>query len=394
MKLKKITGEPITERFPCTQCGAILKYAPGTQHQVCEYCNFENYIELRAGVIREYPLEKALEQLSKPQPPTLKPHIHCNDCGATFKFESSIHAGDCPFCGTPIVTTNVQNKSIPPKSLLPFSIDQKKAKKRFSQWIKGLWFAPNSIIKYARSDTKLNGVYLPFWTFDSQTYTHYQGERGDIYYVRQSVQVRRNKQLVTEIRRIPKIRWTPVSGQVNRFFDDVLIGASRSFPRKIVDTLQPWDLDQLIPYDEKYISGFSSELYQVELDEGFDYAKQVMDNQIYHAITYKIGGDHQRIHSTQTQHSNNTYKHCLLPVWSAAFRYRDKSYRFVINGRTGAVQGDRPYSAWKISFAVLAALIVLIGGGYYLDKAGAFDQQQQDYYPQPTNEYHFKFGRY
>ena len=76
----------------------------------------------------------------------------------------------------------------------------------------GLWFAPNAVKKYARSESKLTGVYLPYWTFDSQTSTFYNGERGDIYYVDQPVQVMRNNQIVTEIRRVPEIHWTPVSG--------------------------------------------------------------------------------------------------------------------------------------------------------------------------------------
>ncbi len=384
MKSKK-TESPVSECFPCKQCGAILKYAPGTQYQVCDYCSFENHIELRAGIIKEYPLKEALQQLSKPRTTPLKDQIHCDECGASFQFKSSIHAGECPFCGTPIVTTTAHRKAIQPKSLLPFSIDQDSAYKLFHNWLNSLWFAPDAVKKYAGNDAKLNGIYLPYWTFDSDTVTHYRGERGDVYYVRQRVQVMRNKRMVTEIRRVAKIRWTPVSGRVSRFFDDVLIGASRSLPRKIIDSLQPWDLDQLLPYDENYLSGFQSEFYQVNLDEGFDYAKQVMDNQIYKDITYDIGGNHQRVHSTQTQHSNNTYKHCLLPVWSAAFRYKNKPYRFVINARTGTVQGERPYSVWKISFAVLTLLLVLAGGWYYLDKTGAFDQQQQGvYYPQPS----------
>ncbi len=380
MKARKINRKLDVECFPCQQCGAILKYAPGTQHQLCEYCNFENKIAVRAGSIKEYPLQQALEKLSQPVDTSPRPQIQCDECGAGFQFESSVHAGECPFCGTPVVSETRHSNMIKPKSLLPFSVDQKTAGDMFQRWLKSLWFAPNALKKYARSETKLKGVYLPFWTFDSDTTTVYRGERGDIYYVRQRVQVMRNKRLVTETRRVPKVRWTPVSGRVSRFFDDVLIGASHSLPGKIVDALQPWDLQQLIPYDENYLSGFKSEFYQLALDEGFDEAKLVMDNQIYKDIAYDIGGDHQRIHSSHTQHNNNTYKHCLLPVWSAAFRYRDKSYRFVINGRTGKVQGERPYSVWKIASAVLAALIMIGGGLYYLDKTGAFENLQQQYY--------------
>jgi len=386
VKFTKVSKSPASKRFPCTQCGAVLKYAPGTQYQACEYCDFENNIELRAGSIKELPLHQALQQLSESSVTTVKNNIHCDECGATFQFKSSVHAGECPFCGTPIVSSTEHIKSIPPKSLLPFSVKQKTAQKLFHKWIKSLWFAPNAVKKYSRSKTKLNGIYLPFWTFDSDTQTYYQGERGDTYYVQQRVQVMRNKRLVTETRKVPKIRWTSVSGQVTCFFDDVLIGASRSLPRKIVDTLKPWDLDKLIPYDENYLSGFSSEFYQVDLDEGFDYAKQVMDNKIYRDIAHDIGGDHQRVHSIQTQHKNNTYKHCLLPVWSAAFRYRDKSYRFVINARTGKVQGERPYSIWKISFSILTIFIFLTGAWYYLDKRGTFDNTQQFSYPQQLQD--------
>ena len=53
-----------------------------------------------------------------------------------------------------------------------------------------------------------------------------------------------------------------------------------------------------------------------------------------------------------------TFKHILLPVWLAAYKYRGKTYRFVVNGRTGKVKGERPWSAWKIAFAVVIGLIV------------------------------------
>lgn len=393
----KTSSRQTLGRFPCAQCGAVLKYAPDTTHLVCDYCGFENRIEYRAGAIEEYDLQEALRQLSSPRAQAPRPQVHCDECGASFQFEANIHAGECPFCGSPIVTATTQSKPIQPKSLLPFRIKESEARQRFQRWINGLWFAPNAVKKYARSESKLTGVYLPYWTFDSDTETDYVGERGDIYYVDEPVQVTRNNQVVTEIRRVPKIHWTPVRGRVSRFFDDVLVGASNSLPRKILDALQPWDLEQLIPYDENYLSGFRSEFYQVDLDEGFDHAKQVMNSVIYRDIAYDIGGDHQRIHQVRTRHSATTYKHCLLPVWSAAFRYRNKSYRFVINGRTGEVQGERPYSWWKIGFAVLAALLLAAGAYYYLETTGALQHgtyhsvpyyNDNRYYP-PRNSPYF-----
>jgi len=369
-----------SDRFPCSRCGALLKFGAGTQNLVCEYCGQENFIENRLEEIREYNLHEALAQLAEAPPVSESMQIQCEACGAHFKFETSVHAGECPFCGTDVVTSTAQSRSIKPKSLLPFRIDDSQARQQFRAWLGGLWFAPNALKKYARDDTKLMGVYLPHWTFDSNTASSYTGARGDVYYVRQRVVYVQNGRRVSAIKRIPKIRWTPVRGRVARFFDDVLVGASRSLPRQILDKLQPWDLESLVPYNESYLSGFSSEFYQVDLDEGFDRAKQVMDSVVRQDIAFDIGGDQQRIHQVRTRHQDSTYKHCLLPVWSAAFRYRDESYRFVINARSGQVQGERPYSVWKIVSTVILGAALIGGVLVYLEQSGALQQiQNVDY---------------
>ncbi len=357
----------------------MLVFAPGTRSLVCEFCGEANQIDTQYEEIHEYDLHQTLIELANaPSSPTSS-LIHCDNCSANFKFEKNFHAGECPFCGSAIVTQTAKSKTIKPRSLLPFQIDEDQAKKLFQRWIKGLWFAPNKVKRFARSDSGLAGVYLPFWTFDSYTVTQYTGMRGVTYYVTRRVSYVQNGRTVSRLKRVPKIRWTPVRGTVSRFFDDVLVGASRSLPRQLLERLEPWDLYNLIPYDEKYLSGLKSEYYQVELDEGFDRAKQIMEGIIYQDIAYDIGGDHQRIHRQQTRHSENTFKHCLLPVWSAAFHYRNKSYRFVVNGRTGLVQGERPYSFWKIGFAVFFTVLALIGLFLVLDQSGALQQIQYDY---------------
>ena len=160
-----------------------------------------------------------------------------------------------------------------------------------------------------------------------------------------------------------KTRWTSVSGMVYDDFDDVLVLASDSLPRAKTESLEPWDLENLAPYQVEYLSGFQSEAYQVNLEDGFVKAKEKMSRVIESSIRRDIGGDHQRIHSVKTQWNNVTFKHILLPIWINAYRYNNKSYRFVINARTGEVQGERPWSAVKIALAVLGAAVV--GTGIY-----------------------------
>lgn len=354
----------------------MLKYQPGTQHQVCTYCGQKNDIHEIDEAILEYNFHEALRQLEQQQPDSLTIQAHCDSCGASFKFSGSLNAGQCPFCGTDIVSSPQKDTLITPKSLLPFLIDHDVAQDKFNTWLNSLWFAPNKVKQFARKESKLLGIYLPYWTYDSDTQSHYSGARGVTYYVNRRVNYVQNGRRVSRVKRVPKIRWTQVNGQVSRFFDDVLIGASLSLPRQIIDRLQPWDLENLVPYQDKYISGFQSEVYQLALDVGFDHAKQVMNGTINRDIAYDIGGDHQRINRVNTQHRKITYKHCLLPIWSAAFIYHKKSYRFVINGRTGQVQGERPYSYWKIALASIAGLVLIGSALYFLEQSSALEKIQ------------------
>ena len=213
--------------------------------------------------------------------------------------------------------------------------------------------------QYAQSESKLAGVYIPYWTYDSDTTTDYRGERGDYYYTTETYTAMVNGRSVTRTRQVRHTRWSPASGTVRNSFDDILILASKSLPKKYTERLEPWDLANLVPYADEYLSGFRAESYQISLPEGFEAAKGVMAAAIQNSIRQDIGGDEQRIHSAQTQYENITFKHILLPVWLSAYRFREKIYRILINARTGEVQGERPFSAWKIAGAVLIALVIV-----------------------------------
>ena len=73
-------------------------------------------------------------------------------------------------------------RKIRPAGMLPFLIGDQEAKRLVADWLKGLWFAPSGTAEQARGPGRLQGVYLPYWTYDSHTHTRYVGRRGDVYY--------------------------------------------------------------------------------------------------------------------------------------------------------------------------------------------------------------------
>ncbi len=353
------------QHFPCDTCGSDLRFDPATQHLVCDHCGNTQSLGATATApsgLRELDFRAAVaDQLPAAEIAETRV-VTCPNCGATTEFDAAIHAAECPFCATPVVTDTGVQRQIKPRGVLPFGLDERAAHGALTDWLGRLWFAPNGVQDYARKGRAMSGIYVPYWTFDADTNSAYSGARGTHYYETRTV-TRNGK---TEQVRVQKTRWSRASGRVARFFDDVLVLGSRSLPKKYTDALEPWDLSAMQPYRDAYLAGFRAEGYQVELQDAFTEARGYMDAMILRDVRFDIGGDDQRVDDVKTDIGTLTFKHVLLPVWLAAYKYRGRTFRFVVNGRTGRVQGERPYSAWKIGFAVAIGLILAAIAGYVI----------------------------
>lgn len=349
-------------RFPCITCGADMRFAPDRGELVCDHCGASEVLDFGdATGPNELDYRHAIENLLPQQAMEDTRVSECPNCGAHVEFDAEVHATDCPFCATPVVTDTGLHRQIKPKGILPFTLTETTARDAMSDWLGGLWFAPNGLKEFARKGRKLSGIYVPYWTFDADTKSQYSGMRGDDYYVSKTVMRNGKSQQVRERR----TRWRNKSGRVARFFDDVLVLASTSLPKKYTEGLEPWDLQAMEPYVPDYIAGFRAESYSVDLKDGYTSARGYMDRVILRDVKFDIGGDRQRVTSVHTQISDVTFKHVLLPVWLAAYKYRGKTYRLVVNGRSGRVQGERPWSIWKITFAAIALTLIAGAIGYF-----------------------------
>jgi DNA-directed RNA polymerase subunit RPC12/RpoP len=350
-------------RFPCESCGADYRYAPGEGALICDHCGHRQQIAPPgpwSGALKELDFNAALSQSLPPSEIEETRISTCTNCGAQVEFDPAIHALECPFCATPLVADTGTHRHIKPRAVLPFALDERAARTAMTDWLGQLWFAPNGLQDYARKGRAMSGIYVPYWTFDADTQSHYSGQRGTVYF--QTITVMVNGKATRQ--QVPRIRWTPVSGRVKRWFDDVLVLASASLPRRYTEGLEPWDLSSLQPYRPEFLAGFRAEGYTVDLEQGFVLAREKMNRVIERDVRFDIGGDQQRINNIDTDIRDVTFKHVLLPVWLAAYKYRGQTYRFVVNGATGRVQGERPWSGWKIAFAVLLGAIVAGAVGY------------------------------
>ncbi|MEM9782706.1 MAG: primosomal protein N' (replication factor Y) - superfamily II helicase [Pseudomonadota bacterium] len=369
--------------IPCGECGAQLAYNPGAGTLVCPYCGSTNTLPdddtaaerpadgpwggVATAEVEEQDYESALAELMRADrgesvPIEVMRTVRCQTCGAEVGLDDPAAAGtaqhettiadDCPFCAAPLTNEDARDHRHPrPIGVLPFALDQRGAKQAMKQWIASRWFAPNDLKAFAEAGRPMKGVYVPHYTYDAAVKTRYQGKRGVEY------TVKRGKETVR------RVRWYSASGTVHHFFDDVLVPASATLtefaPEASVRGGANWDLQGMQPYRKDFLAGFRAEAPSLSLEHGFARARGACEDHMRHLVRRDIGGDRQRITHMQSEYTRVTFKHVLLPVWLAAYRYNNKPYRVAVNGRTGQTRGERPYSAIKIALAALAALLII-----------------------------------
>ncbi|MEU4844142.1 hypothetical protein [Streptomyces gilvosporeus] len=330
------------QSYACPSCGSTAEYAPGTNALRCPNCRFEQPIAPVNREVREHAWEELATLPPKPRAAGGQV-LQCPGCGAVN--ETSALSGRCQFCATPMVASAATDRIVP-EGLVPFRVNKQEVHENLRKWARSRWFAPNSLKKVNSAET-LHGTYVPHWTYDAATASSYNGERGRRYTTGSGDNER------------TEIRWTRVSGNVSRNFDDVLVPGVGHIPVAKLEALEPWPLKQAVAYQEAYLAGFRTLRYDVEPEAGFQHAQRRMAEVIREDCKKNIGGDQQRVHSVNTNYGSVTYKLLLLPVWFASYVYNGKQWQVMVNAQTGEVDGDRPYSPLKIACAVaLVALLV------------------------------------
>ncbi|WP_276353647.1 hypothetical protein [Cohnella caldifontis] len=355
--------------FPCGGCGGPMRFDADAQALKCQYCGAEQAIDRMPGQPEEHALEdEGEEDAALTDWGTEQQAIHCESCGG----ESLIPAGQtatlCAFCGSPKVLPQGNPGSIRPESVIPFQISQAEAIEQFKKWKRKRWFLPNDFKKQDPA-SRLTGIYVPYWTFDTNTYSVYSAEVGVYHYrtVTRTRVVNGKTETYTEQERYTVWHWT--NGDYDRGFDDILIPASGHYDQGLLEKLGDFDLRKLTGYRPEYLSGFVAERYSVSRSQGWQAARHQAASVLDHEIRREIGGDEIRNLNIRTHYNDVTYKHLLLPVWNAAYAYKTKTYRYMVNGQTGTVSGRVPRSAVKITFFVLgclaAAMVALALWGQY-----------------------------
>ena len=317
--------EAVAQRFTCPQCGGKLGFDAAGQQLRCHYCGYERRLleALRdEGSVDESDFTLALATAKGHTHPEKTQAFECEGCRAAFILAPGVLALECPYCGSAHVVQQPDRELIPPEGVLPFAVEAEEARRYFIRWLQQEKLAEEALT------TRPHGLYLPVWTFDVGGSLAWNG-----------VLVQSNQQ---GGRRIPQ------SGEYFLDEDDLLVAASHTLPADLLEIMKTFETVELEPYAPSLLADWPAEIYEISVSDASLVArKQTLEK--YRALVRDqlrpnlLSGEKMReVRISSRNIAIYAYKLVLLPVWVARYRYAEKTYRVVINGRTGEVCGQQP----------------------------------------------------
>lgn len=341
-----------TKTYYCESCGGVMEFDVDTQNLKCPNCGNEIKIEKEKEKVQEHELTKRVMQSIKVEEKA-STSMECEGCGAIVEVDSTSTATECPYCGCNYVMAKKQIEGIVPDGVVPFKIKKDDVGELFRNWINNRKLAPQVLKTLYQSD-KIQGIYMPFWTFDADVdakYTAMGGTRREVV----TTDKDGNEKVET------KIDWHKTSGHVDNFFDDVLIKASDKLKEELISALS-YDTKDIPSYSHDYMSGYCAEVYTVSLEDAHKSAQKRMKNKMTDMCRADVRKTYDDVKDLKVNLSyrDETYKYVLLPVYSTVYLFKDKEYHVLINGQNGKIIGEYPKSYAKIVAIVMFVIVILV----------------------------------
>ena len=338
-----------TVYIKCDNCGANLTFDPETQDLKCMHCGSIKSFE-KSNAVSEIFIQEGFNQIENWD--SSSKHYKCENCGAIVSLASNDAATFCPYCQTSHIVQFEDLDGLKPNAIYPYTIVKDTAVTNAKKWAKKRLFAPKSFKKNIKIDN-VHGIYEPSFTFDSNTFSSYEGKIGKRY--TRVVGSGKNRRTETYI------SWRRISGTFDVSYDDVFINASSDYDENAFDKLVDFKYENIKSYSTNYLSGFMAKRHEKSIQDAWNDAKDKMDKSIRVGILSKYSYDVVSYLNVSTIHNNVTYKYVLIPVYQLNYKYGKKRYSIYVNGETGKVMGKTPVSPLKVILTALLGLAAILG---------------------------------
>lgn len=332
---------PVLHTAVCPQCGGPVE----PLDRFCGSCGAE---QAAAALVHDAAVSQK--------------HLRCQQCGAEVAVGPDQRSYTCAFCDSNYVAefTPEESRRQTPEFVIGFALTPKEAMERFRRWLgQNHWFRPSDLKLSAIAD-KLRGVYLPFWSFSMLAQSSWSAAIGEHWYRTETYTTVENGKTVTKTRTVQETEWWDLEGRHHEYYSAYLISGSRGLSQNDAARIQPFHLAALRRYEPYFLAGWLSEEYSIEREAALEMSKDEFFRREQQAIADFLPGDTHRSLRATTHFDRIQSDLILLPIYLLTYRYRGKLYRFLLNGQTGRMDGDKPISWQKILWTVVAAILLVV----------------------------------
>ena len=350
----------------CPNCGGSVSFDAGSQMLKCPFCDSEFDVNAVAGQKTADGAAAAADTISwesdtsewtTDETSGMRVYM-CNSCAGEVVADETTGATSCPYCGSPVVMKGQFEGALRPHLVIPFKLDKEAAKKAYKKHLEGRKFVAKAFKDNNKID-EIKGVYVPHWLFSCNA----MGE------------VRFSAEKVTR-------RWSDASydftetsefecyRNANMIFDNVPVDGSTKMPDDLMESLEPFNVNEAVDFNTAYLSGYLADKFDVNAENSMARANERIRESIIDTLkeTVKNYDTVTPVSSTMGVMEGN-YKYALYPVWLLTIKNKGKDHIFAMNGQTGKFVGNIPTdtaSVKKIGALMGAGIGVVLFAGLKL----------------------------
>ena len=360
------------KQFKCPCCGGSLQFDDKSQNIVCPYCDsqftpesLKDYTDELASQPQEDTSwdESMVQAYTNEEKKGIKIYS-CDSCGGEIIVDETTSSTSCPYCGNNVLVSRELAGDLKPNYVIPFKNDREVVKENLKKFFKKKPLLPSSFSKENVIE-EIKPLYVPFWLFDADVggTVEFKGET-----------TRRWSDSRYDYK---ETKYYSIMRGGRIAFDHVPVDGSKKMEDQLMESIEPYDFSEAVEFNAAYLAGFAADRYDVSKDETFGRATTRFRDGTVQAFRNDIRGyDNVTVTKTNLQFDNTNAAYALYPVWILNTKWKDKNFRFAVNGQTGKIAGNLPVSVgkafgfWFMFFFIFTAVIGGIIGGILLGNGG------------------------
>ena len=325
-------------QYKCPCCGGAIEFDSRLQKMKCPYCDTEFEMETLKGFDQDLKQDRpdamdwdtgAGQEWQDGETDGMRVYV-CQSCGGEIVGDANMAATRCPYCDNPVILKGQFTGQLKPDLVIPFKLDKKAAKQRYMQHVQGKRLLPK-VFKDQNHIDEIKGMYVPFWLFDADA-------DADIRYRATRTRFWSDSNFnYTETSFYSVIRGGSLS------FTAVPVDGSTKMPDELMESIEPFHLDEAVDFQTAYLAGYLADKYDVDAQQSIERANDRIRRSTADSFARTLHG-YNSVHaeSTSIRLQNGNARYALYPVWILNTTWKGQKYTFAMNGQTGKFVGDLP----------------------------------------------------